>query len=182
MILVGLLLFLGLWWIGRVAIDTIERSRLLGSSQRFTFLRWQFINRLSEPYLTKLYIVRTPLFQDALHWIHSSDRDRDMHDHPRDFVSIVLRGGYLEARPSPAATSWKAVGTAAFPEPDVYLTERRRWSVAYRRAADPHRIVHVEPHTLTLVLWGRKKREWGFHTPWGWRHWRTYLGVEEASQ
>lgn len=34
-----------------------------------------------------------------LHCIHSPDLDREMHDHPWTFASVVLRGWYAEARP-----------------------------------------------------------------------------------
>ena len=150
-------------------------TRLIRDGDRFALWRWQFIEHNGSPYITKLYLARTPLFQLCLHWLHRRDHDRALHDHPRDFVSIVLRGGYLEERPS-TAPSWESVDAADVPASDTYLVERRRFSVAFRRATAAHRIIRVNPGTLTLVFWGPKRREWGFHTPFaGWVHWRRYL-------
>jgi hypothetical protein len=155
-------------------------SRLLRDGQRFALLRWEHIVHDGAPYMTKLYLWRTPWQQTCLHWIFQRDRDRDMHDHPRDFVGLVLRGGYLEERPA-SAVGWAAVDSAGIPFCPTFLTDRRAGQLAYRRAADPHRIVRVDPGTLTLVVWGHKKREWGFHTDFGWVHWRRYLGLSTGS-
>lgn len=142
-------------------------------SMRFALWRWQNILGGDDRavYLRKLYLVRTPLFQVALHWILRPDPGRDLHDHPRSFVSVLLRGGYLEERPVAAD-----VNPARGPAPTQRLTAdwRVALSAAYRRAPDAHRIRAVLPGTLSLVLWGRKRREWGFHTPIGWIHWHTY--------
>lgn len=113
-----------------------------------------------------------------VHHIATEDYDRDFHDHPWDFLSVVLRGGYLEARP---------YGT----EPDFsggdggercrYI-ERRAGSIAFRRATDRHRIVAVEPDTWTLFFTGPKRQWWGFYTPTGKVHWKQYETCHAAGQ
>lgn len=137
----------------------------------YRFRRWQFLTRFDIPsrdgtqlYMTRWRIVQTPWFGIFLHRINLPDTDKDMHDHPWPFVSLVLRGGYDEERPFMGG--WK-------------LDEPRRWlSIGFRRATDLHRIVslHRKP-TWTLVLAGRYKRPWGFMTPTGWVHYREYLGI-----
>lgn len=39
---------------------------------------------------------------------------------------------------------------------------------------DQHTIVECKPNTLTLCFMGPKTREWGYRTPEGWVHWKTY--------
>lgn len=53
----------------------------------------------------------------------------------------------------------------------------RRWSVHRMPLDVAHRIVRVEPGTVTLVLRGRKVRRWGFFLPpdqGGWVDWEDY--------
>lgn len=98
-----------------------------------------------------------------VHDIEQPDPGLDLHDHPWPFVSIVLRGGYVEefaeARVAPGLA---AVGQQA---------QVRSWlprSVHRIRMTDAHRIIACEPGTRTLVLRGRKTRSWGFYLPAGW--------------
>lgn len=123
-------------------------------------------------YLRRWRIVQTPWFGIYLHKITMPDKDRDLHDHPWSFLSVVLRGGYDEQ-------------LGADPVIGYTLVRTRSWlSVAFRRATDAHRIMrlHRTP-TWTFVLVGRRRRSWGFYTPQGYVGWREYLGLPpEASQ
>jgi hypothetical protein len=66
------------------------------------------------------------------------------HDHPWDFVTVVLRGGYDEAL---------RVGGD---------TPRRRGSVAIRWASTRHRLrLHVDG-ALTLCVRGPTRRDWSW--------------------
>src|SRR5262245_13303083 len=64
--------------------------------------RWGFWLRMTIPckdgadYLVRLRIIQTPFFGVYLHDIHEDDGDRDPHNHPWSFLSIVLRGHYRE--------------------------------------------------------------------------------------
>jgi hypothetical protein len=65
------------------------------------FVKKQIIASASEetrPYLIR-WAINTPFGGVKLHHILRSDEDRDCHDHPWSFLSIVLRGGYWEHRP-----------------------------------------------------------------------------------
>lgn len=161
-------------------------SRKTRDDDNFAIWRWQDIPgpgtdtaapQASRLYLRKLYLVRTPLFQVALHWFFAPDPGRDLHDHPRDFVTILLRGAYVEETPSQTAPLWSQAPGGGHASMNTTSTVRRRWDVVRHRAEAAHRISMIAPGTLTLVLWGRRRRAWGFHTRWGWRHWRTYLSV-----
>lgn len=145
---------------------------------RFALWRWQDIHFDGRLYMTKLYLWRAPWQQTCLHWIHRADPGRDLHDHPRSFLSLVLRGGYTEDRPATPGRPWVRGPNGRW-KLRLASTVRRAGFWAFRRASDAHRIASVRSGTLTLVLWGPRRRDWGFVTPYGWRHWRSYLEIGE---
>lgn len=101
------------------------------------------------------WIIRTPFGDLRLHHILSSDRDGDLHDHPFDFTSLLLTGGYVEHTPQ---------GSRFWP----------RFSVVRKKAEDAHRLELVFP-IWTLVFTRGYRRKWGFHTEKGWVYWRDYV-------
>lgn len=111
---------------------------------------------------------RTPFFTVRLHHILRSDQDRELHDHPWDFTSLILSAGYWEYRPARA-------GRLGLSPP--FCEIERRWcrplSVVCRKAEDAHRLELTRP-VWTLVITGRKRRDWGFYTKDGWVHWRQW--------
>lgn len=112
-------------------------------------------------------------FSARLHRIHTHDLDRHMHDHPRDFISVVLRGFYIEVRPRyPNSRVFNHVGREVCDG-----IARTAGSIAYRRATDRHLIHYVSPDLLTLFIQLGPKRDWGFHTEDGWVHWEEYESV-----
>jgi hypothetical protein len=116
-------------------------------------------NRDGTPYLRRWRIFECPWFGVYLHRIDGPDEGRDLHDHPWPFVSIVLRGGYIEE------------------VPDYYGVRERsvRW-VNFKAAEDRHRVASVDKPTWTLVLRGPRWRRWGFLTDHGWVDHASYGG------
>ena len=116
-----------------------------------TFHMLRLRNADGSKYLTRLRIIQTPWWGVYLHKIHGPDPGRDLHDHPWDFVSFVLRGWYDERSTNPPG----------------FLTmagERRvRW-LNRKRAEVAHRITSVAhgKSTWTLVFVGPRRRKWGF--------------------
>lgn len=111
-----------------------------------------------ELYLRRKYLLDTRWGGIYFHQIVRSDPDRDLHDHPWKFLSILLWGfGYYEHQ---------ADGTMKYFPP---------FSINHRPdPAAPHRLeLTKDPRTgrekpqWTLVFVGRKMREWGFHVPVG---------------
>ncbi len=116
----------------------------------------------TDVYLRRWYLIHTPWFGVYVHNILRPDGDRDMHDHPWPFISIILKGWYLEEIP----------------------TGKRLWKIASVHkmlATGTHRIVQLAPNTWSLILVGKRQRQWGFHTPTGWVDYKTYLGIEEGN-
>jgi hypothetical protein len=115
---------------------------------------WRWTDVDSE-YITRLHVIKTPWFAVCLHWFNKPDPEPFDHDHPVTFLSLILRGSYVEQRNG--------------------KLEHRRW-VNFIRANpnDQHTIVALHGKPLTLCLMGPKRREWGFHRPQGWIGWREY--------
>jgi hypothetical protein len=111
-----------------------------------------------------------------VHHIATPDLDRHMHDHPWDFVSIVLRGGYKELRPLSIDPAFDG------DEERSYLVDRRPGSIVLRLSTDRHRVVDVLPDTWTLFITGPKRQWWGFHTETGKVHWRDYESVHNKTE
>lgn len=120
-------------------------------------------------YWLKPHSDRRDRWAARVHHIATPDVDRHMHDHPWDFLSIVLRGGYTELRPLGAERCFEGEEEAS------YAVTRRAGSIALRRATDRHRIISVLPDTWTLFITGPKRHWWGFHTPAGKVHWQDYV-------
>lgn len=109
--------------------------------------------------------------------------DKDCHDHPRSFLTIVLRGGYDdESRCAPcfgAGTDILVTSIKGAPCPYCHGTGRiidhlQAPTVRFRRASHAH-ITKVGPSgATTLVVMGPLRREWGFWREGQWWAWRIY--------
>jgi len=93
-----------------------------------------------------------------IHKLILSDEDRDVHDHPWNYCTIILAGGYWE---------W----TPHFNSTGVKIGELSKWrgpgSIIIRKANTFHRLEMYNP-TWTLFMHGWRTREWGFLTKSGW--------------
>ena len=111
---------------------------------RFRIWEWESIRRHEgELYLRRLRVVSCRWFGVYVHWFHASDDD-SLHDHPWWFLTFILWGGYWEHTPG-------ADGAPA------------RW--LHRLEIDPAR------RPVTVVVRGRRIRQWGFQTRSGWIPW-----------
>lgn len=115
---------------------------------------------ITEVYLRRLRIAQTPWFALYLHFIYLPDEDRDPHDHPFTFWSLVVCGGYTER-------VWHRGRVAA-----TYT--HRRGSVHRMPRDAAHTITHLTSPLVTLVFAGPKKQAWGFYTDAGFVPWQEY--------
>ncbi len=114
-----------------------------------------------KPYMHRWFPVpRNPAGGCYIHHIMRSDKDVP-HDHPWDFTSYILAGGYQEQTKNGI---WnRPVGT-----------------ILHRKAADAHRIILPPGQTaITICFTGQWQRDWGFHCPKGWVDWRTFCNGED---
>ena len=135
-----------------------------------------------------------------LHVIHRQDDDRDPHDHPWDFTSVILKGGYWDEQWSWTDPVFEAegcgarihdgcgggcVGDGSTMEPGYRSHTGNEWvgrgRVVRRAAEHLHRVQGIKPGrpAWTLVFTSPRRREWGFVTEHGWVHWREYLGLDQ---
>lgn len=128
------------------------------------------LDRVSkEPYLERYYIFLKDRnwfpFNVFLHRFLKSDPDAQ-HDHPWNYITIVVKGGYWEYVPTydlygyinGEEKKWRGAGHM-----------RRCHAVSYHR-------IEVEPGVdcWTIFIPGMKRREWGFlehNGKWGNQHW-----------
>lgn len=94
------------------------------------------------PYIVR-YCLDFGLFSIRLHHWLSSDDQRNFHDHPWWFFTIVLKGSYTDI--SPNKSERMTVGKFAF-----------------RRALHRHTVKVDKGGCWTLLITGPEKRIWGF--------------------
>jgi hypothetical protein len=111
-----------------------------------------------------------------LHYFVQPDDDEALHDHPWDFRTTILAGGYWEHLPP---VDWKP-GSELGPEWKARRIPHAAGETISHRAADLHCVGAVLGPTWTLVRTGRRVRDWGFHPPGErWQYWRAYLGLDD---
>ncbi len=118
-----------------------------------------------EPYLERYYIFlkdRTNFpFNIFIHKFLKSDPD-DLHDHPWEFRTIILYGGYWE-----------------------YTEQGKFWraplSYRYAQAHTFHRVELDKdiPYCWTLFIPSKNYRDWGFKTKKGWIKHDEYLKMRK---
>lgn len=116
-------------------------------------------------YFFRWTLFSCPWFKVYLHHFIGEDWSQDPHDHPKNFISIGLKGWYYE----------HIYNQGAFVKTERFVAPWFRWFPA----AHAHRIQAKNCWTLCLV--GRAKREWGFFyrqhpdaTPF-WILWNSYV-------
>lgn len=112
-----------------------------------------------DPYMLRWWLVpRNDVFNIYYHMILHDDDDRALHDHPWPSFSILLKGSLREITPN---------------GPIIY----NQGACVYREAEHSHRLELIDGVPAeTLFITGPKVREWGFHCPNGWRHFKDFVG------
>lgn len=114
-----------------------------------------------------------------IHRIVLPDQDRDLHDHPWNARTFILRGHYTEVRQEVTpgtGTSWidgDHMGEAVY--------TRLAGDTAALKFGEYHRITEVSPGGVwTLFVTGKNRGTWGFLVDGVKVQWRRYLGLENA--
>jgi hypothetical protein len=94
-------------------------------------------------YLFRWILLKTKIGNIYLHHFVADDWSLDLHDHPKRFISIGLKGWYYEDTPS-GTVKYTAPWIRTFPGEHI------------------HRLRVPDKDTWTLVLVGAATREWGF--------------------
>lgn len=105
-----------------------------------------------------------------IHHIKRCDFDRDLHDHPWNARTMILKGHYIETRldraAKPTLTFWRKEGDTA--------------KLAFN---EYHQINEVSDGGVwTLFITGPWRGVWGFLVDGAKVPWRTYLNVDDTEQ
>lgn len=113
-------------------------------------------------YLFRWHLLSTRRAKAYLHKFVGDDWSRDLHDHPKRFISIGLWGSYLEHSPT-GQRRYRAPWVRSFP------------------AVHRHRLTTPWGTCWTLVIVLRTVREWGFWHDGRFIPWHDYVdGTESA--
>lgn len=160
-----------------------------------SFMKFERIPRHNDqPYLDRWIIFRCRWFGILLHKFIGSD-DECLHDHPWWFFVWILKGGYWEWTPATSVSAYlRRIGIDlnsfvnsehnTHAEESYVLTPdgvliHRKWYAPWRMLLRPANWLHrvefdPERPAITLVIHGKKSRDWGFQTKEGWKHHREY--------
>jgi hypothetical protein len=123
------------------------------------FLQCRDIRFQGDLYMRRWYVIRSGRLSVFIHRIVRSDYARHLHDHPWDFIAVLLSGTYTEVDSS----GMHVIG---------------RFLPRFRRAEYQHRLVlDDEKEVWSLFIHLRRRREWGFQTEQGWIDHSNYNGM-----
>jgi hypothetical protein len=94
-----------------------------------------------------------------VHHILRSDEGRDPHDHPWPYLTVILKGGYIEHRYTPGghllSSKWHGPGSVLFRKPgDFHMLELPQCMGLDEK--------YHEDSVWTLFVTGRYAQKWGF--------------------
>lgn len=101
-------------------------------------------------------------FAVYIHHFCADDWSRDLHDHPKRFISIGLWGSYIEETPT-GSRLYIAPWIRSFPAPHI------------------HRLLVPSKNCWTLVIVLKPVREWGFWHLGRFIPWRSYVKGEDSA-
>lgn len=106
-------------------------------------IRWaEKLYQGSQHYLTRWTFIFFNYSIRVHHWLQS-DVGPHLHDHPFDFISIVLKGSYINSTPT---------GEIKVKAPSIWFSE----------ASKRHRLIIPKEGTWTLLICGKPYKKWGF--------------------
>lgn len=134
---------------------------------KWAFMEKEVLGEPDSPYLRRWRLLGTPWFNVWLHNIRRSDKDRDMHDHPFSFVSLILAGGYDEEYQESEHKPFKIVYRGS-----IFTSTN---ALVKRSGECFHRIVLAPGQTCwSLIFTGPKYKQWGFLVDGQWVHNQDY--------
>ena len=115
-------------------------------------------------YLFRWRLLKLPGLSVYLHKFVGDDWSRDLHDHPKRFISIGLRGRYIEETPI-GELEFLAPWFRSFPATHIHRIRMRPGETCW---------------TIAIAL--RAVRPWGFWHRGNWVPWREYVDSPRAEE
>lgn len=160
--------------------DTINVGNNTGqASPNWGFMSRYTIKQAGRDYLRRLRIIQTPLFGIYLHAILEPDAAEAPHDHPWSFITLMLKGEYLE--------HVFVDESQGYDVPMIRRERVRRRAVgqwAFRRKTTLHKVMLPAGRCRTLIFTGPRTRgAWGFSPePGRWVHNTQYVERNEQGE
>lgn len=150
---------------------------IIRRAQRTPYHKGHLVHADGSLYMSRRALFETRWMSARVHHIATPDSDCHLHDHPWPFISILMRGSYMERRPV-------EVDPCFIEGADVERHEdraRHAGSIAFRRATDRHAITRVSRDVWTLfITFGRPMQWWGFYTRQGKVYFKDYAAQSDA--
>jgi len=131
---------------------------------RYLFLAKEIKSKSGELHFQRWRIVWTPLFAIYIHYIAKSDEDKHPHNHPWNFYSFILYGGYKETltkETSFAQYAMSIIFKIPCPSYTTTVDTFKQFSFISRDRLWFHKISLLKP-TWTLVFTGKNYKDWGY--------------------
>lgn len=171
---------IGGWLDTKVTTFTIQPVTN-GEEERKDYLKRWYLLRLNDETKAKYpkwvkafdFVRREFGIELYLHRMSDDDQDRHLHDHPWDFCAILLSGGYREMVPSTGTQGayLEERMEVVYEAPAIHTKNRHDFhSVKLHRDEEGEKIPN-----WSLIIRGRKKKDWGFSTEDGWKGHAQYL-------
>ena len=149
----------------------MRRRRFLKRALNF-LVTPEFIGQEECPLMVRWTLLDIGFLKAMIHYFPPEATDPDPHDHPRSFITCILRGGYFN-------TEWVKVDL-----PGQDYMEEIEWlpagSIRYRPADHMHVTTTGRQGAWTVVVMGRLVRPWGFLREGFWWPWKRYVEIFDS--
>lgn len=161
------------WWVGED--HEYKGGHLFDAEGNLYMGRWTIIEQGSRAGKVLGFLTGGQYDHVRLHWIRQSDGDRELHDHPFNYRTFILKGWYNEEfidstrhrlLNGPALRQWQG-SKRHLPEYAMLGVRERRLMKPGMSALSPlgqfHRIAQVaDDGVWTLFCMGQDTGKWGF--------------------
>ncbi len=145
------------------------------------FLIKEIKSKSGELHFRRWRLLETPWLNIYIHGIYKEDEEAHLHDHPWNYLSIILRGYFSERTlnyeviTDQKQKEWKrrkieetVVGPSSF---------------VFRKAETFHKIQKLHSKSVyTLFFTGKRKREWGYDVDGRWIDHATYRKLKNENK
>ena len=126
---------------------------------RKIFLRKEIISKKGELHFRR-WGINAFIFGIYIHQIYKADEDKHLHDHPWDYMSLCLKGSFIE-------------------EGEKIITVVKPGSFIARKATRFHKIREmITTSANTLFITGPRRRVWGYDVNDVWIEGKNYHKIK----
>lgn len=152
----------------------LPKREVIGQAECPLLYRWTLLKVGHMPHPNRGELVHSRA-KVMLHHFLPESRDRDVHDHPWQFVTVVLKGYYDDVSRCPVCKDENRVVRCVECGGRGFKIERMKAGmVRYRPTTHAHQTYAGPNGCWTLVIAGPIERMWGFFIEGKWLPWHEY--------